>query len=442
MLRSCGNSQYISFPLKTSISDLKSYYSSISQQKPNITATYTPRLTNPNFKDQARTTGEIDESMNSMIVTYNNITYTLHSAQLCLSTHTDWLDKNFNNKIDIICTFENTKDLDPRFVIIVVPLIIDNSITVNNPYLLGLSYMSQDSNYSLQTIFNGLNDFVFYTTCLEPHGDNAFVYVNTDGLKITQDLYNELLAVWTNQDLNTIQQKIQDNVAPLKTNLKDLFSKIQQSSDIQDIQKQISNIQSVAQTPVINNLVETWPKYTPPYDIVLNVPSKVITVPTSSEGFQNIESFQVGSTSSGGLSGGGTSGANGTSDGTVLTTTESDNSIKCVPLDLDNAIDASGNINFDADGNILLSNIASQRTTQTSTNNTTNLAKYLSIIIGVLIGIGIVIYAIYYLIDMIKIEFGPHRLPALPSQTPHIGFFIIIGLIIGFCGFLIGAFTK
>jgi len=438
-LRSCGNSQYVSFPLKTNINDLQTYYKNIKQQKPNINAKFNARLTNPNFKDQARTTGEIDESMNSMIVTYNDIQYTLQSAQLCMNTHSDWIDKSLVNKIDFICTFENTKDLDPRFVIIVVPIIIDNNITVDNSYFVGLAYMSEDQSYSLQSVFNGLNDFVFYTTCLEPHGDNAFVYINTDGLKMTQQLYNELLSAWTNQDLNLIQQKIQDNISPLKNNLKDLFSKIQQSSDIKEIQNQITNIQATAQTPVINSLIETWPKYTPPYDIILNVPSKVITLPTVTEGFTNYkEGFQnIGSTSTGGLE----TNISNTSEIQNTQITHATTNMKCVPLDLDSAIDNSGNIHFDADGNVILSDIQAQRNNlQATTNTTTNLAKYLSIIIGVLIGIGIILYGIYSLIQYIKPPISPH-IP-LPSESVNIGFYIIISLIIGFCGFLIGAFTA
>ena len=141
-LRSCQKSPIVSFPLRTSIHDLKNYYKSINQHKPNISAKYNARTNNPNFKDSARTTGEIDENMNSMIVTYNDIKYTLQSAQLTTNTHADWLDSKVLNKIDLICTFENTLDIDPRFVIIVVPIVIDNTISIDNPYLNGLAYMT------------------------------------------------------------------------------------------------------------------------------------------------------------------------------------------------------------------------------------------------------------------------------------------------------------
>jgi len=58
----------------------------------------------------------------------------------------------------------------------------------------------------------------------------------------------------------------------------------------------------------------------------------------------------------------------------------------------------------------------------------------------VLIGVGIIIYGIYSLIKYIRPSLSPN-IP-LPSESEHIGFYIIIGLIIGFCGFLIGAFTS
>ena len=467
-LRSCQKSPIVSFPLRTSIHDLNNYYKSINQQKPNISAKYNPRANNPNFKDTARTTGEIDENMNSMIVTYNDIKYTLQSAQLTMKTHDDWLVSSLLNKIDFICTFENSLDIDPRFVIIVVPIVIDNTITVDNPYLNGLAYMTEDSTYSLQSIFEGLNNFVFYTTCLEPHGDGAFVYVNTDCIKVSQQLYNNLLSVWTNQDLNMIQHKIQDNVTPLKNNLNSLFKQIQQSSDIQQIQNQITNIQAATQVAPINSLVETWSKYTPPYDIVLNVPAAVIAPPvptTSSEGFQSGSSDGVGATDSGGLGGSSpwipdeksfeispeksfeippkksfkisSEKSSGTRDST--------NSMKCVPLDLDNAIDSSGNINFDADGNVILSDLEAQREAIKGANpntNLINLAEYVAIFLGVLIGVVGILYGIYRAILFIKGPiFGTPTVP-LPVGSENTGFYFIIALIIGFCGFLVGAFSK
>jgi hypothetical protein len=461
-LRSCQKSPIVSFPLRTSIHDLNDYYKSINQQKPNISAKYNPRANNPNFKDTARTTGEIDENMNSMIVTYNDIKYTLQSAQLTMKTHDDWLVSSLLNKIDFICTFENSLDIDPRFVIIVVPIVIDNTITVDNPYLNGLAYMTEDSTYSLQSIFEGLNNFVFYTTCLEPHGDGAFVYVNTDCIKVSQQLYNNLLSVWTNQDLNMIQHKIQDNVTPLKNNLNSLFKQIQQSSDIQQIQNQITNIQAATQVAPINSLVETWSKYTPPYDIVLNVPAAVIAppVPTSSsegftnfkEGFQSGSSGGVGATGSGGLGGSspstssGTTSSGTTSSGTTSSgTRDSTNSMKCVPLDLDNAIDSSGNINFDADGNVILSDLEAQREAIKGANpntNLINLAEYVAIFLGVLIGVVGILYGIYRAILFIKGPiFGTPTVP-LPVSSENTGFYFIIALIIGFCGFLVGAFSK
>ena len=471
-LRSCQNSPIVSFPLRTSISDLNDYYSSINQQKPNITAKYNARANNPNFKDTARTTGEIDENMNSMIVTYNDVKYTLQSAQITMKTHDDWLPSQVLNKIDLICTFENSLNIDPRFVITVVPIVIDNTITVDNPYLLGLAYMSEDPTYSLQSIFEGLTNFVFYTTCLEPHGDGAFVYVNIDCIKMTQQLYNNLLSVWTNQDLNMIQQKIQDNVTPLKNNLNSLFKQIQQSSDIQQIQNQITNIQAATQIAPINSLVETWPKYTPPYDIILNVPAAVITDPvptTTSEGFTNFkEGFQsgtsaIGSTVSGGLGASTPTSTNGlgayvngliaegeTEDqiASAIASYQSSaptNQMKCVPLDADNAIDSSGNINFDAEGNVLLSNLEAQREAIKGANPSTNLndlAENIAIFLGVLIGVVGIIYAIYRIIIFIKGPiFGSPTVP-LPVGSENTGFYVIIGLIIGFCGFLVGAFSK
>ena len=72
-MRSCTGSQNISFPLRTNISDISGYYAKIHKDKPNIKATFTPRNTNPNFNDSARVSGAIDESRNSINITYNDI---------------------------------------------------------------------------------------------------------------------------------------------------------------------------------------------------------------------------------------------------------------------------------------------------------------------------------------------------------------------------------
>ena len=442
-LNSCAGETNVSFPLRTSITDLNNYIQSIQTDKPNISADFTARMNNPNFSSDTRTSGEIDESQNAISVTYNNNSYQLLNVQLTTATHSDWIpnvnpSNPIQNKIDIIVTLENIIETQPRFVILVVPIVIDDSISVNNPYLAGLAYITNDSVYSLSSIFNGLNDYIFYTTCLAPHGDKAFVYVNIDTIKINTDLYQNLLATWTQQDLSFIQTKILDNLSPVQKNLSKLFQNVKNAKSLQEIQQQISNIQATAQTPVINSMVETWPRYSPPYDIILNVPTATISnTNVSTEGFRNrIEGFQVGSTSSGTLG----SSTTETTTTTSNTSTTPTGELRCVPLDLDDAVDASGNIQLNADGSLALGEVEANRIALRnyySANQLTyvDLIKYTSPFFAVAIVISLIYFLGFPYIQAIL--FPKYALPS--GFITNTSSFIIYAMIFLFGGFLVGA---
>lgn len=443
-LNSCIGEKNVSFPLRTSIKNLETYYKSIEQQKPNIRAQYTARATNPNFSSETRLTGEIDESLNSISVFYNNIEYQLLNVQITMATHTDWLINNdpskpIQNKIDFIVTLETTREGNqPRYVILVVPLVLDDSTTTNNPYLAGLAYLTNDSVYSLSTIFNNLNNYIFYTTCLAPHGDKAFVYVNTDTIKINNDLYTNLLAVWTQQSLSSVQTRILDNLTPVQKSLSKLFQNLQNAKNLQEIQQQINNIQATAQNPVINSMVETWPRYSPPYDVVLNVPSTTIDQ-INVESFQNYsEAFQdVASTGSGGLGAGTTESNEATS--TTTPRERLTGELKCVPLDLDDAVDSSGKLQFDGNGNLALGQIEATRQKIRSNYESNQLSyqdiiKYLAPTLAVFIVLGILYFLVW---PLLSTKVYPDV--TLPEGPPGQGAFIIYSLIFIFAGFLVGA---
>jgi len=462
-LNSCAGADIVSFPLRINITDLQSYYASLGDIKPNISATFTARTSNPNFKDDARSNGEIDDPSNAIEITYNGNSYQLINSQITLPTHDDWIvNENpsvpIQNKIDYIVTLENMQNKVPRFVIIVLPIILDDTVTVNNSYLQGLAYLSSDITYSLSSLYNGLNDYIYYTTCLAPHGDNAFVYVNRDGLRINSELYHSLLSTWTQQSLSSIQNRILDNLTPTQKALSRLFQNVKNATNLQEIQQQINNIQATAQTPVINSMVETWPRYSPPYDIVLNVPSKTITAPTvasnsDDEGFRNrIEGFQangIGSTAGGGL---GNRARADASDNDVPNARSNPSQSKCVPLDLDDAYDSSGNIMFDADGNVMLGTIEANRKKlrdQYTKNQMSyeDLIKFSSPFFASLIAVAIV-YTIWPLVSPIIMKFFyPDTVistvvPSLPQGASQIGSYMVLGSIFLFSGFLIGTFVA
>jgi len=445
-LNSCAGEAVVSFPLQTSIGDLSTYYKQIEKQKPNITFDFTARLNNPNFSDETRNSGEIDEPLNSISVTYNNNEYVLLNVQITSATHADWIpnsnpSKPVQNKIDFIVTLETKKEgVIPRFVIIVVPLVLDDTATVNNPYLAGLAYLTNDSLYSLSSIINGLTQFIDYTTCLAPHGDKAFVYVNVDTIKISSDLYQNLLSVWTQQSLSSIQTRILDNLSPVQKNLSKLFQNVKNAKNLQEIQQQINNIQATAQNPVINTMVETWPRYSPPYDILLNVPSKPISNNTSVEGFQTMEHFQVNfsiRTSSGGGSGGSSGGGSGSTP--TYSVQPTSGQLKCVPLDIDDAIDPSGNILLDASGSLVFGQIEEKRKQLRAyydSNQITSeeLFKYSSYAFPVIIVVG---FLYFVALPYIRASFFPTY--ALPPGATRAGSYIVFTLIVLFAGFLIGA---
>jgi len=463
-LNSCAGAEIVSFPLKTSITDLEAYYANMKNVIPNIQATFSARTTNPNFTDDARTTGEIDEALNSIQVTYNGNNYQFINAQITIPTHADWIvntnpSKPVQNKIDYIVTLENMQDKVPRFVIIVLPIILDDTVTVNNSYLNGLAYLSSDITYSLSSLYAGLNDFIYYTTCLPPHGDNAFVYVNRDGLRINSDLYQNLLATWTQQSLSSIQNRILDNLTPTQRALSRLFQNVRNATNLQEIQEQINNIQATAQTPVINSMVETWPRYTPPYDIVLNVPSTTISnsqvrTTASEEGFRNrIEGFEIGGCTGPncGLNGRPITGESEDEESTnqqraMRNTAQS----TCVPLDLDDATDSSGNIMFDASGNISLGNVEASRKRlreQYATNQMTyvDLIKYSSPFFASLIIVATIYTAWPFVLPIVMKFMYPNTVipmaipPVTSTATNEFASYIVFGMIFLFGGFLIGA---
>ena len=503
----CPVNGNISFPLKTNRKDLQSFYASI-QNKPNIYANFTSRNSLPVFTNDDRSNGELNEHSKSMIVTYNGKKYDLLNAQICLSTHTDWLINNTNspiqNKIDFIVTLEN-ETANPKFVIMVVPLILDTTFSQDNIYLTNLAQLTNTTPSSLQTIFSGLTNFFYYTTCLEPNATNAFVYVNLDGIKISEMLYYNLLALYTNTDIETIQQYVKDNIIP-------------------PFKKRLStHIHSINENPIINNTFENWPHYAPPTDIILNVNSR--TMKFNIESFQDAGDSSMGSTS--GTLGSAPTLIEGESYTCYISAGDSNiyravggilrlypsneiaaswnpnwssniikidcssitigdplemygtpapapapspastpspasvpspastpspasvpssvslSSMKCVPLDLDNVVDLSGNIAFDSSGNVLLSDVQAQRqalrqSAQANKVSLQNLQTYFAPAIAILLVLFIIIYVIIPNVPVINNAylFGKG---ILPDYTGEIGFYGLIAMIFAFSGFLIGA---
>ena len=444
---SCPATGNTSFPLKTTISNINLYYDQIQEHSPDISASYVARNTRPSFSDPSRMTSTIDEPTSSMTVKYNGAIYNLLNIQICLASHIDWLPKKSGsqqNKVDIIITLENTQSIDIRFVIIVIPLVIDKTLLLDNIYLQGLCNLTNLSFYTLESLFVSLHDFFFYTTCLEPNPDNAFVYVNTDGLKVTPDLYATLLSLWLKKNKGDVVSQLANVVVPLKNTINNIVQQINQTSDLSQIQNQIANIQVATQSPTTNPSIDIWPNYSAPYNILLNVAPKIITS-TTMEGFQNKENFQ-GYTSSGGLVGSIKENNERQQEyinNTIPASGElSLTNIKCVPLDLDAVVDNNNNINFNGDGSLTLSQIYSDRITLRNSTKSINSISTSNVLIWLLVPVSCII-AIWLLSMIVSYVFrGPKYdsvFSKLPSGINDIGLHSIILIIFTFAGFCIGA---
>jgi hypothetical protein len=103
-LKSCSDTDY-TFPLDTTISDVKSFYKEVDQGEPKISAKFKASV-KPTFLYDTRENGEIRQSGSAIKVTYNNETYNLLSIQICLATHKKWIINNstspVKNNIDMV----------------------------------------------------------------------------------------------------------------------------------------------------------------------------------------------------------------------------------------------------------------------------------------------------------------------------------------------------
>lgn len=466
--RQCNPKGNVSFPLRFTSGNI----SSIPVNDPQFIMSFESRSTNPKFEDASRTGGGIiDEPSSSFTILYNNYTYTLLTTQICLAQHPILAN---NNKIDIILTLESTKDLQNRhlapvaFIMVAIPLIelTDDEMTqenlFDNTYLANLLNNNIPGTYNIKDLFTGLKKFIWYETCLEPHGDNAIAYISSDGIKISKNLYWNLLATWRKDSPFDIQKENTNAVSKIKKDVNDFCQNVSTTEDINILDNSINTLQASKFVPKLNKRIETWPNYTAPYDIVLNVEANFAV--TSSMTDRGVEGFQsaptitgVYVTETGGVNpmqrltfptGTPPSEAEIIADLQRISARSVDGKtidlgqFKCVPLDMDGAIDASG-IHFDAMGNPLSdlykSRNALRADTQVNKVGVYQLEKYFAYAIAILAGLLFLIYVIPFLYNKFIKQTSPIELTMLPSQASQLGFYLIMGCIMGGIGFMVGA---
>jgi hypothetical protein len=115
---------------------------------------------------------------------------------------------------------------------------------------------------------------------------------------------------------------------------------------------------------------------------------------------------------------------------------------KCVSLDLDGAVDKDGQINFDSMGqplkDLYTKRIALQKDAKLDKVSTDNLINYFAYGLAGLLGLVLVGLSIKYIINNF-INKSSIASSIIPDNTSQIGFYLVIGFLMAFFGFLIGA---
>ena len=115
---------------------------------------------------------------------------------------------------------------------------------------------------------------------------------------------------------------------------------------------------------------------------------------------------------------------------------------KCVSLDMDGAVDTDGKINFDSMGKPLTDLYTKRNTLRTDAKvnkvSTSNLEKYFGYAFAALLGIVLLGLSIKYLINYWKNK-SSIASSIIPDNTGKIGFYLVMGFLMAFFGFLIGA---
>jgi hypothetical protein len=460
--RQCNPEGNVSFPLRFNSSNI----TSIPQQTLSLSMSFNSRIINPKFEDESRTSGGfLNETPNSFTIRYSNSSYFLVSSQICLSTHSILLgDDKSKNIVDIILTLETEEitDLSPRFIIVVIPLLkYENSlVSLDNVYLGSIQNQDISGNYSIRQLFSGLNKFLWYQTCLEPHGDNAIAYVNLQGIKVSENLYLNLLGVWKKESPYDIQKSLETGIKNIKNNITDFCQTTSGEDNINNLNNSINTLQASVYVPKRNSSIETWSRYMAPYDIVLSVQTNpVITSSMTTEGFQTQTITGVYLTDSGGAT-------REINLDTVSRQTEnpvseedirndlrriSQNSVdgqnidlgefKCVSLDMDGAIE-NNRIHFDSMG-IPLTDLYTRRNAlrneaQVNKVSTDKLETYFAYALAGIIGFVLLGLAIRFIYTQ-WINKSAAASSIIPDNTSKIGFYLVMAFIMGFSGFLIGA---
>jgi len=201
----CPSNSLQSFPANAGFVLTESSYKNAKKFPLSIQFTWGVRDTAPNFS--YANSGEVDHIVNdtSTSTTYNGIFYSLASIQITQPTHNAWIVPTTlevtkaSNVEDIILTYQidtftEAGINDPKFIILVNPILRIDSAIGNPLYLTNLAN-SVSGPVTLEGLFpyhSGKN-YIYYTTCvpgisIQDAYKNILVLLNTAGSLVSNSV--------------------------------------------------------------------------------------------------------------------------------------------------------------------------------------------------------------------------------------------------------------
>lgn len=136
-------------------------------------------------------------------VRFLTLNYALESVQIVKAETTNWIlpppPTPTAHVADIVLTFQNLDvGVSFNYLMFVIPMIQTNQVGTVPPYLAGLADQLTQGPFSLEGLFptNPATRFAYVSACIagspgNPYR-NALMFINTDGLKVTEALFTDL----------------------------------------------------------------------------------------------------------------------------------------------------------------------------------------------------------------------------------------------------------
>lgn len=209
----CPSDGLQSFPVDVGFALTKLSYTDATNEPLNIQFQWGKRTNPPAFSSAE--SGIIDHVENDIgtTITYNNQLFNLGSVQLTSPTHNRWIipsessPTKASNLEDIIFTYEidtfaKSNDTDPKYLILVNPILRSNDPVEDPQYFTNFGNEA-GTPVSLEGLFPYVsgNNYVYYTTCvpgntLQSHYKNILVLLNTSGMPVSDSLMVKIKQIY------------------------------------------------------------------------------------------------------------------------------------------------------------------------------------------------------------------------------------------------------